>query len=559
MLEKRRKCKRVTAFLLAVMLIVQLSPTISRAEQRSYTLSQGDKQSAEIYVKDSGVINVNYIPSTTEATATEATTTEVTTTEPDITTEDTTEDITTEDTTEDITTQESSSEEGASEEATSEASEDEAWFGSYHAGTMKKQSYRYWWYQDYNYGYSEPTATTSDDNVITTYTYKAVDGDGSYYDSNAAATDKLTINADGTFTALQPGTVTVYVDGKNAAGVLLFHARITFTIKYDMSKVSFSKTKFTGYMFQEYAYTSQISYGNAEFSVPIKSIYTLNSDDENVSLSVRASKGSVSVSDYSIENNVLHMQLSSRKNVTTKVKVTICDKTYTLQVTLKQVRLSDSGAFVIKGKTKRLKVKGYSGKITWKSSDPGVASVSSKGVVKAKKAGNALITAKVKGQKMGCVISVNTAQIKKVVTRARYIGTHWKYSQPKRTQSGYYDCSALVWKAYKYGAKYTFGSAGYPGTTVTESSYLIQKKRMIKGGYSEKKIQKLVVRPGDCVFKTTGKRTPANTYHVEMITGLRCVGFSDGTPIIVAQWGAREEGYGAENGSMMGRPIGSLK
>ncbi len=554
MLKKRKKCKRITAFLLVVMLVLQLSPTISRAEQRNYTLSQGDKQSAEIYVKDSGVINVNYIPSTTEATTTEVTTTEVTTTEPDITTEDTTEDITTE---------ESSSEEATSEEATSETSENETWFDSYHTGStvgrMKTQSYRYWWYEDYNYGYFEPTATTSDDNVITSYTYKAVDGDGSYYNSNATVTDKLAINADGTFTALQPGTVTVYVDGKNATGVLLFHARITFTIKYDMSKVSFSKTKFTGYMLQEYAYTNQISYGNAELSVPISSIYTLNSDDENVSLSVKASKGSVSVSDYSIENNILHMQLSSRKNVTTNVKVTICDKTYTLQVTLKQVSLSDSGVFVVKGKSKKLKVKGYSGKITWKSSDPSVASVSSKGVVKAKKAGNTLITAKVKGQKMGCVVSVNTAKIKKVVTRARYIGTHWTYSQAKRTQSGYYDCSALVWKAYKYGANYTFGSAGYPGTTVTESSYLIQKKRMIKGGYSEKKIQKLMVRPGDCVFKTTGKRTPANTYHVEMITGLRCVGFSDGTPLIVAQWAARGEYYGAEEGSMMGRPTGSLK
>lgn len=51
------------------------------------------------------------------------------------------------------------------------------------------------------------------------------------------------------------------------------------------------------------------------------------------------------------------------------------------------------------GKTARLKIKGASGKVTWKSSNKKVAAVNKKGTVKAKKAGKAKITATLKIQK----------------------------------------------------------------------------------------------------------------------------------------------------------------
>lgn len=51
------------------------------------------------------------------------------------------------------------------------------------------------------------------------------------------------------------------------------------------------------------------------------------------------------------------------------------------------------------GKTARLKIKGASGKVTWKSSNKKVAAVNKKGTVKAKKAGKAKITATLKIRK----------------------------------------------------------------------------------------------------------------------------------------------------------------
>lgn len=58
------------------------------------------------------------------------------------------------------------------------------------------------------------------------------------------------------------------------------------------------------------------------------------------------------------------------------------------------------------GKKKTLKVKGGSKKVTWKSQNQRVATVSGKGVVKAKKAGKTTITAKCDGYKLKCRVTV---------------------------------------------------------------------------------------------------------------------------------------------------------
>ena len=55
----------------------------------------------------------------------------------------------------------------------------------------------------------------------------------------------------------------------------------------------------------------------------------------------------------------------------------------------------NKGYFLNVGKTYTLKASGTKGKITWTSSKKSVATVSSKGVVKAKKKGTAVIAAKI--------------------------------------------------------------------------------------------------------------------------------------------------------------------
>lgn len=61
------------------------------------------------------------------------------------------------------------------------------------------------------------------------------------------------------------------------------------------------------------------------------------------------------------------------------------------------------------GKTKTLKVTGTKSKVTWSSSDKSVATVTSNGKVKAKKAGKATIIAKAGKKKYECQVTVKKA------------------------------------------------------------------------------------------------------------------------------------------------------
>ena len=63
-----------------------------------------------------------------------------------------------------------------------------------------------------------------------------------------------------------------------------------------------------------------------------------------------------------------------------------------MPVSASAAKLNKKSVSLNVGKTYTLKAKGTKGKITWTSSNKSVATVSSKGVVKAKKKGTAVIT-----------------------------------------------------------------------------------------------------------------------------------------------------------------------
>lgn len=71
-----------------------------------------------------------------------------------------------------------------------------------------------------------------------------------------------------------------------------------------------------------------------------------------------------------------------------------------------KVKLNKSKVTLYEGKTTTLKVKGTKKKVKWSSSKKSVATVSSKGKVKAKKKGTATITAKVGNKKYKCKVTV---------------------------------------------------------------------------------------------------------------------------------------------------------
>lgn len=86
------------------------------------------------------------------------------------------------------------------------------------------------------------------------------------------------------------------------------------------------------------------------------------------------------------------------------------------------------------------------------------------------------------------------------------------YSQPKRTQKRYVDCSSYVWRVYKQ-AGFTLGSKYYPPTAAEEARFLSKKKRL--SAPTKSRIDAL--KPGDLLFYSSKKNGRyKNITHVEL-------------------------------------------
>lgn len=74
--------------------------------------------------------------------------------------------------------------------------------------------------------------------------------------------------------------------------------------------------------------------------------------------------------------------------------------------------LSAKKISVYVGKTKQLKVRGTSSRVKWTVNNSKVATVSSKGVIKGKKAGKAVVTAATAGKRLRCTVTVKNVNAK---------------------------------------------------------------------------------------------------------------------------------------------------
>ena len=114
-----------------------------------------------------------------------------------------------------------------------------------------------------------------------------------------------------------------------------------------------------------------------------------------------------------------------------------------------------------------LKIKGTSKKVKWTSSNKKVATVNSKGKVKAKKKGTATITAKVGGKKYKCKITVKKASVLKVGNHTLKYGKYrWHYTYGKQEEDMTYTINKdgtfsyiRKWSNYQ-GEKFTDTGSG---------------------------------------------------------------------------------------------------
>lgn len=327
---------------------------------------------------------------------------------------------------------------------------------------------------------------------------------------------------------------------------LLFQAYYEVTVFPDLSDVKIDKTSQTGY--------ASSSWDVPSYTFQLTSKEVLSEDWDAVTLSCVSSNSGIYLYS-SLQNNVLTIQPSAPGKTVVTVSIN-GQKLFKLTINTIQVKISANSALLTVKETKQLSIQGYKGaKVKWSSGNPAVVSVSAKGVIKAKKIGNAVIKAEVGNFTFGCAVSVVTPGKKRTINTAIHIAKTCTYSQPKRMQSKFYDCSSLVWRSYsKNGVN--FGNKSYAPVAASIGQWCAQKKKLVKGGLSQTNLNKMKLNAGDLMFETGADNGRyKGIYHVEMIVGYVCQGFDqNGKPILQVKWANRPDGCYGCGGQMVGRP-----
>lgn len=232
------------------------------------------------------------------------------------------------------------------------------------------------------------------------------------------------------------------------------------------------------------------------FKVDVNSRVEL-SETTNANVSVVSSNSNMKFAAY-LEKNVLSID-AYNPGIST-ITVDINGKKFNLDVNIIDNEMSSTSVVLTEGGTHQLRIRGEgAGNIEWSSANPEIAEVDSSGRIIGKTKGNTLITAKVNGKTFGCVVSVTTMLRKNAVEWARSYSLRSKYSQSRRMEDGYYDCSALAWRAYnKFG--FNIMSTNYAPTAAAMGKYYDQNKQIVDGGLSDANIRNMMFEPGDLFF-----------------------------------------------------------
>ena len=150
------------------------------------------------------------------------------------------------------------------------------------------------------------------------------------------------------------------------------------------------------------ASAASISLNKKSLTLAVKDRYTLKlTGAKNVSWSSK-NKAVASVSKKGL--------VTAKKAGKTVITASYKGKKYKCSVVVKTPKISNAKLQLRVGSKKQLSVLYTVSRVKWKSSKPSIASVNSKGVVKAKKAGSANIT--VKSGKVKAVVKIQVPKVK---------------------------------------------------------------------------------------------------------------------------------------------------
>lgn len=166
-------------------------------------------------------------------------------------------------------------------------------------------------------------------------------------------------------------------------------------------------------------------------------------------------------------------------------------------INILDINISPKSIAVPKGKQETITVTGADGyEVSFKTAEGKIASVTSDGVVKGKKKGNTYITVTIGDRAfiLNASVGASKANIKAMRRAEEVIGS--SYSQEKRMQKGFYDCSSLCWRSYHDTGKDIGGSKTYAPTAADLARWMVENDKAI----ATEAVSTADLRPGDLIF-----------------------------------------------------------
>ena len=205
---------------------------------------------------------------------------------------------------------------------------------------------------------------------------------------------------------------------------------------------------------------------------------------------------------------------------TIDVSVIVDGKVLTAHIIVTNPKYTSSSLIMYKKQSKTVKVTGINSKystVVFSSSNKKIATVSQKGVVKAKKSGRVRIYAKVDGKKIYALAEVSSKAGYKASMKAIAISkTKTTYSQLRRMSKRYYDCSSLVSRVYRPYGVYFGVKRGWSPTAAAIGKWCARNKKVL----SRKAVSYKKLLPGDVIcYSYTRNGRYRNISHIEIYVG----------------------------------------
>ncbi len=210
------------------------------------------------------------------------------------------------------------------------------------------------------------------------------------------------------------------------------------------------------------------------------------------------------------------MSLVPKKAGKATLKFTVDGLNFQQKVQVIDPQWGQECALVKKGKAKILSFTNLpkDSEVIWKTSDKKTVAVSQEGKITGKKLGSAVITATLEGKTFFCTVTVGSGKgVDAALKGEEVLGAI--YSQEKRMQEGYYDCSSFVWRSYN-AAGLKIGNVNSAPTAAEIARKLEAEGKAIAYEY----IEADQLKPGDLIFYAGyGNGRYKNIDHVSMYYG----------------------------------------